>query len=85
MLEHEQIQGWVSGLYPVLAPGTVTETVHERMGRVLGLQIEEEADVAFLMQTGVPSSAYKRAAATSATTASPRSSTTAAGTSSTAR
>lgn len=61
MLEHEQIQGWVSGLYPVLAPGAVTETVYERMGRVLGLQVGEEADVAYLMQTGVPSAAYKRA------------------------
>lgn len=61
MLEHERIQGWISGLYPVLAPAPVKETVYERMGRVLGLEIVDETDVAFLMQIGVPAAAYKRA------------------------
>ncbi|MFC0677333.1 hypothetical protein ACFFGH_05635 [Lysobacter korlensis] len=61
MLEHERIQGWISGLYPVLAPEPVKETLYERMGRVLGLDIVDETDVAFLMQIGVPAAAYKRA------------------------
>lgn len=61
MLDHEHIQGWVSGLYPVLAPAPVTETLYERMGRVLGTRIEDETDIAMLMQAGVPAAAYKRA------------------------
>jgi len=61
MLEQEQIQGWVSSLYPVLAPGPVTESVYERMERVLGLAIRDESDIAFLMQVGVPAAAYQRA------------------------
>lgn len=61
MLEHEHIQGWVSGLYPALAPSTVSETLYERMSRVLDIRIEDETDVALLMQAGVPAAAYKRA------------------------
>lgn len=61
MLEHEHIQGWVSGLLPVLAPSPVTETLYERMGRVLGLEINDETDIAVLMQAGLPAAAYKRA------------------------
>lgn len=61
MLEHEHIRGWVSGLYPVLAPSPLSETLYERMGRVLDATIEDETDVALLMQAGVPATAYKRA------------------------
>ncbi len=62
MLDNEQIQGWVNGLYPVLAPSPVTETLYERMGRVLGARIEDETDLALLMQSGVPAVMFKRAA-----------------------
>lgn len=61
MLEHERIQGWVSGLYPVLAPSPPSETLYERMARVLNLAIADETDIALLMQSGVPSAAYRRA------------------------
>lgn len=61
MLEHEHIQGWISGLCPVLAPAPVTESLHERMGRVLGLPLKDECDIAFLVQLGAPAAAYQRA------------------------
>lgn len=61
MLEHEQIQGWLSSLYPVLAPQPVSESVYDRMERVLGVSIKDEADIVFLMQVGVPATAYQRA------------------------
>lgn len=61
MLDHERIQGWMSGLYPVLAPSPVKESLYERMGRVLGLEFADETDVAFLVQVGVPAAAYRRA------------------------
>lgn len=62
MLEQEEIKGWVSGLVQVLAPGPVYDTLYSRMGALLGLEIQDESDIAFYVQAGVPSRVYHRVA-----------------------
>lgn len=63
MLERERIEGWLSGLIPALAPGEIHESLYERMSRTTGLELRDETDVAFIVQAGVPASAYEHAAA----------------------
>lgn len=62
MLEQERIEGWWSGLTPVLAPGPIRESLYARMGGVLGMDLQDEIDVAFLIQAGIPVVASERAA-----------------------